>query len=204
MTKTNDTAILVMKIDGFAFACESTVKNGTLKLFAGKLLGTTEPEKIRELFELWGPLHSLSKSERANLKNLYSYVYTYDCRLEKWYVSHVDPNTGEAEVGELHWWLTERDAVEPQKTVTEELIKQKIQGCDYIFPPSGKSCVCELTLENGFTVRGESAVVDESHFNADVAKQIAYDSAFNKIWPLEGYLLQEKLYREGKTKNEDK
>ena len=189
-----------MRVGGLNFACESVIHHGAPEFFAEKLLEASKPEKARELFESWGPLHSLSKAESTNLKNLYGYIYAYDFSLEKWYISHIDPDTGMHEIGELNWWLTKHGV---QKTVTEESISQKIQKCDYVFPPSGKSCVCEITLENGFTVRGESAVVDEAFFDVNIAKNTAYDSAFNKIWPLEGYLLQEKLYREGKTKNED-
>ena len=78
-----------------------------------------------------------------------------------------------------------------QKTVTEESIKAKIKDVTWTFLPSHKSCVCEITMQNGYTVRGESAIVDERYFDPDVAKKISYEDAFRKIWALEGYLLQE-------------
>jgi len=61
--------------------------------------------------------------------------------------------------------------------------------------PSGKAMICELTLVNGFTVRGESACVSKENFNFDIGATIARDNARNKIWELEGYLLQDKLFR---------
>ena len=60
--------------------------------------------------------------------------------------------------------------------------------------PSGKAMVCELTLRNGFTVRGESACVSKENFNAEIGQKIAHENARNKVWALEGYLLQERLY----------
>lgn len=58
--------------------------------------------------------------------------------------------------------------------------------------PSGKCMVCELTLRNGFTVRGESAVVSKANFNHEIGQKISYHNAREKIWQLEAYLLQEK------------
>ena len=48
---------------------------------------------------------------------------------------------------------------------------------------------CLLTLENGYTVLGESACASPENFDADLGRKIARDNAKNKIWQLEGYLL---------------
>ena len=58
----------------------------------------------------------------------------------------------------------------------------------------GKTTVCCLTLKNGFTVTGESAVVDPLNFNEELGRAIARSHARNKVWALEGYLLQQRLY----------
>jgi len=52
---------------------------------------------------------------------------------------------------------------------------------------------CLLTLENGYTVLGESACASPENFNAELGRKIARDNAKNKIWQLEGYLLRQKL-----------
>jgi hypothetical protein len=52
---------------------------------------------------------------------------------------------------------------------------------------------CVLVLKNGFTVTGESACASPENFNAEVGQKIARQNAVNKIWPLEGYLLKQKL-----------
>ena len=54
--------------------------------------------------------------------------------------------------------------------------------------------ICVLTLENGFTVTGESACVDPNNFDKDIGEEIAYENAREKIWQLEGYLLKSKLH----------
>jgi len=59
--------------------------------------------------------------------------------------------------------------------------------------PSGKVVVCELTLRNGFTVRGESACVSKANFDQEIGNKISKANARNKIWELEGYLLQQRV-----------
>lgn len=68
-----------------------------------------------------------------------------------------------------------------------------IVGETFTTMPSGKVMVCELTLRNGFTVRGEAATVSRENFKVDIGEKISRENARNKIWELEGYLLQEKL-----------
>ena len=52
---------------------------------------------------------------------------------------------------------------------------------------------CVLTLRNGFTVTGESAVVSPENFDAEIGRKIARHNAVNKIWPLMGYALRCRL-----------
>lgn len=54
---------------------------------------------------------------------------------------------------------------------------------------------CVLVLKNGFTVTGESACASPENFNAELGQKIARANAVNKIWPLEGYLLKQQLWR---------
>ena len=63
----------------------------------------------------------------------------------------------------------------------------------YTILPSGKAMVCELILRNGFSVRGESACVSKANFNEEIGRKISYEDARNKVWMLEGYLLQERI-----------
>lgn len=54
---------------------------------------------------------------------------------------------------------------------------------------------CVLILKNGFTVTGESACASPENFDAELGRKIARQNAVNKIWPLEGYLLKERLFQ---------
>lgn len=67
-----------------------------------------------------------------------------------------------------------------------------IKGETFTRLPSGKCLVCELTLQNGFTVRGEASVVRPENFDQEIGEKIARDDARKKIWPLLAYELQTK------------
>jgi len=53
---------------------------------------------------------------------------------------------------------------------------------------------CVLVLKNGFTVTGESACASPENFDAEIGKKIARQNAEQKIWPLMGYALKQKLH----------
>jgi hypothetical protein len=78
--------------------------------------------------------------------------------------------------------------------VTIEQIESKIKGETYLVLPDGKSTLCILDLENGYTIKGLSACVDPKEFNLELGRKYAREEAVRQIWPLEGYLLAEKMY----------
>lgn len=53
---------------------------------------------------------------------------------------------------------------------------------------------CVLVLRNGFTVTGESACASPENFDAEIGRKIARQNAVQKIWPLLGFALKEKLH----------
>ena len=56
--------------------------------------------------------------------------------------------------------------------------------------------VCVLTLQNGFTVTGESACASPENFDEEIGNKIAKGNAVAKVWNLEGYRLKERLYQD--------
>ena len=77
--------------------------------------------------------------------------------------------------------------------VTPEIIESKIKAEQYHVFPGTTFTVCLLTLENGFTVSGESACASPENFDEEIGREIARDNAKSQIWALEGYLLKEQL-----------
>lgn len=77
--------------------------------------------------------------------------------------------------------------------LTPDLIESKIVKEEY-YLLTDVLTVCVLTLENGFTVTGESACASPANYNKEIGDRIARDNAKEKIWVLEGYLLKQKLF----------
>lgn len=61
---------------------------------------------------------------------------------------------------------------------------------------TSKLTVCVITLQNGFELIGESSCVDPANYNQQIGEDIAFTNARDKIWPLAGYALKQKLYEE--------
>lgn len=67
----------------------------------------------------------------------------------------------------------------------------------YLTPDAGSPLwlltFCVLVLRNGFTVTGESACASPENFDAEIGRKIARQNAVQKIWPLMGYALKDRL-----------
>lgn len=79
--------------------------------------------------------------------------------------------------------------------LTPLLLEAKIVKAEYFVFPASQLTVCNLTLQNGFNVVGESACASPENFDAEIGERIARANAVQKIWALEGYLLKEKLFQ---------
>ena len=79
--------------------------------------------------------------------------------------------------------------------VTLDQVNAKIKSETYTRLPNLRTTVCQLTLQNGFTVEGQSACVSLANFDAEIGNKFAREDAVRKIWQLEGYLLAERLFQ---------
>ena len=69
-------------------------------------------------------------------------------------------------------------------------------SADTVPPVLSLLTFCVLVLRNGFAVTGESACASPENFDAEVGQKIARANAVNKIWPLMGYQLVQRLHEE--------
>lgn len=88
-------------------------------------------------------------------------------------------------------------AAAAQKTpnrVTRESMLAKIQHEQFINPASQPTVtICVMTLANGFVLVGKSAPADPENFDPDLGAELAREDCIRQMWPLEGYLLRERL-----------
>ena len=77
--------------------------------------------------------------------------------------------------------------------LTPALIDAAIAGEQFHVFEGSQLTVCCLTLQNGFTVTGNSACASPENFNAEIGQDIARKNAREQIWQLEGYLLKQRL-----------
>lgn len=56
-----------------------------------------------------------------------------------------------------------------------------------------KTTMAVVTLKNGFEIITHAACVDPADYNTEVGNRIARSRALDKIWELEGYLLQDNM-----------
>ena len=80
--------------------------------------------------------------------------------------------------------------------LTPDHIDSVIIGETYTNLPDGRTVICQITLQNGFTVDGKSACVSKENFDQEIGNKIARTNAREKIWELEGYLLKQKLFEQ--------
>ncbi len=81
--------------------------------------------------------------------------------------------------------------------VTKAMMERRIKHIDYVVLPATTVTICNITLDNGFSVRGESACVDPRNFNRDIGRTVAYDNAFRALWPFFGFLIAEMKFVAG-------
>lgn len=77
--------------------------------------------------------------------------------------------------------------------VTPEDVAAAMVSETFTVLPNGRTTVCQLTLDNGFTVEGMSSAVCIENFDAELGRKISRNKAVEKIWPLLGFRLRDKL-----------
>lgn len=88
-------------------------------------------------------------------------------------------------------------------TVTGEMIDKIVEATEFKTQTVyGKTTIVSAKLPNGFVITESSSCVDPANYDEEIGEDICKDRIINKIWELEGYKLQDKLYRESQRKKE--
>lgn len=93
--------------------------------------------------------------------------------------------------------ITDQESSAVQKTqhrVTLESMLAKIASEEYIHPECiPHMTICVLMTENGYAIVGKSAPADADNYNEELGRKFAREDAIRQMWPLEAYLLRERL-----------
>lgn len=84
-------------------------------------------------------------------------------------------------------------------TVTKEQVLAAIKGETYTVLPDGVTTICQLTLNNGFTVSGHSACASPENFDAEKGNYYSREQAVRNIWGYLGWDLKSDLDRVAKA-----
>lgn len=91
-----------------------------------------------------------------------------------------------------------------KNTVTQSVIDELMESCDIAVTTAFDKCtIVACKLPNGFVIVESSSCVDPANYDEDMAIDICMKNIEKKLWELEGYLLQNKLYMDGITFDDD-
>ena len=102
----------------------------------------------------------------------------------------VTPADVEAEIIDAQYFTAEQGYRAAQQEQNPDLAAM---GNTFPYSSLRLLTFCVLVLRNGFTVTGESACASPENFDAEIGRKIARQKAVEKIWPLLGFRLRDKL-----------
>ena len=76
------------------------------------------------------------------------------------------------------------------KEQVEEIIKNSRVQVSTLFE---KVAMVSVQLPNGFVITETSGAVDKDNYDLEIGKEICMEKIKDKIWELEGYVLQNEL-----------
>jgi hypothetical protein len=104
----------------------------------------------------------------------------------------ITPDDVEANINSEHYFTAEDGVYGAADNGAQQIILRSPDAIDYDEHLSLLT-FCVLVLKNGFTVTGESACASPENFDAEIGRKVARANAVQKIWPLMGYELKNKL-----------
>lgn len=91
-----------------------------------------------------------------------------------------------------------------KNTVTQSVIDELMESCDIAVTTAFDKCtIVACKLPNGFVIVESSSCVDPANYDEDMGVDICMKNIEKKLWELEGYLLQNQLYMDGITFDND-
>lgn len=84
-----------------------------------------------------------------------------------------------------------------QNTVTQKMVDDIFSKAEKkVYTTFDKCTVVCVKLENSFVLTESSACVDPTNYNEEIGKEICFERIKKRIWELEGYKLQCRIFEE--------
>lgn len=91
-----------------------------------------------------------------------------------------------------------------KNTVTQAVVDELMESCDIAVTTAFDKCtIVACKLPNGFVIVESSSCVDPANYDEDMGVDICMKNIERKVWELEGYLLQNQLYLDGVSFDND-
>ena len=91
-----------------------------------------------------------------------------------------------------------------KNTVTQAAVDELMESCDIAVTTAFDKCtIVACKLPNGFVIVESSSCVDPANYDEDMGVDICMKNIERKVWELEGYLLQNQLYFDGVSFDND-
>lgn len=91
-----------------------------------------------------------------------------------------------------------------KNTVTQAVVDELMESCDIAVTTAFDKCtIVACKLPNGFVIVESSSCVDPANYDEDMGVDICMKNIERKVWELEGYLLQNQLYFDGTSFDDD-
>ena len=82
----------------------------------------------------------------------------------------------------------------PNRVTLDYIVNNVIGHVEYYHPKvSPQMTIAIVSCKNGFVVLGKAAPADPENFNPELGRKFAMEDAIRQIWPLEAYLMCEKI-----------
>ena len=83
-----------------------------------------------------------------------------------------------------------------KNTLTKEYVDKIVHSSKFTYSTQfGKETVVTMQLPNGFVLTESSACVDPANYDEKLGYEICIRKLTERVWELEGYLLQNELYK---------
>lgn len=86
--------------------------------------------------------------------------------------------------------------------VKKEFIEELMEKAEYqcMHKVFEKLTIVVAKLPNGYTLVGSSGCVNPDNYDYKIGEEICKEQIKDQLWKLEGYALQDRIYREPRTK----